>query len=186
MTLPAATAISVSPVIGAELPVDQQHLRSVLACFPTGVVVVTARAANGAPVGLTVSSFSPVSLQPPLVLWSLGLTSSLLETFQQVSHYAINVLRADQLPLCLQFAQRHTDRFAGVALRQGLHDLPLLQDALAWFECRTHSRHVEGDHMILVGAVERCASTPGIPLIHHSRGYHLSQPHPDSPPKKPA
>lgn len=170
-----------TPSIVAHPSVDEHALRSALSRFPTGVVVVTARTAAGIPVGLTVSSFSPVSLRPPLVLWSLGMSSSLLETFQNTAYYAINILRAEQLALCLQFAQRSADRFNGVAIRQGLHDLPLLQDALAWFECRNRSRYVEGDHMILVGEVERCDYAEGLPLIHHSRAYHLSQVHPDSP-----
>lgn len=139
--------------------------------------MVTSLTPQGTPIGLTVSSFSTLSLHPPLVLWSLGLSSSLLEIFQNCPHYAINVLREDQLDLALQFARRGVDRFAGIACHPGGTGVPILDHALAWFECKNRSRYPEGDHTILVGEVERCAFAEGLPLIHHSRDYYSSAPH---------
>jgi len=162
---------------------DEFGYRSALSRFATGVAVVTACDAQGNPVGLTVSSFSPVSLHPPLILWSLGVHSSLLPLFQQASCYAVNVLRENQLDLCLQFAQRGVDRFAGVAWQPGACGTPLLANALAWFECKNRSQYTEGDHMIFVGEVQDYSYAEGSPLILHSRGYHVSQPHPQAPQK---
>lgn len=134
---------------------DSRHLRDALGTFATGVTVITTLDAQGAPVGLTISSFSPVSLNPPLVLWSLVNTAASRDAFLHNRRFAINVLAADQQALALQFASRSLDRFEGVSVEFGTAGLPLLTGALAWFECRRYAEHVAGDHTIFIGEVEQ-------------------------------
>ncbi|MDH4450982.1 MAG: flavin reductase family protein [Rhodoferax sp.] len=151
---------------------SDQQFRQALGMFPTGVTVVTARTPDGALVGLTVSSFNSVSLTPPLVLWSLARKAGTLTAFRQASHYAINVLAADQQALALQFANRKTDRFAGVQFATGVHGAPLLVGAAAHFECFNRSQYPEGDHVIFVGEVERCAHSAHAPaLLYHNGAF---------------
>src|SRR5450830_1921396 len=122
--------------------------------FATGVTIVTARAADGVLVGLTANSFNSVSLAPPLVLWSLARAAASMGVFATGSHYAINVLAADQKDLAERFASKTVDRWAGVAFTQGVGGAPLLAGAAATFECFNRSRYEEGDHVIFVGEVE--------------------------------
>lgn len=134
---------------------DSRHLRDALGTFATGVTVITTLDAQGAPVGLTISSFSPVSLSPPLVLWSLVNTAGSRDAFLQHDRFAINVLAADQQAVAMQFASRKPDRFDGIAIELGTTGLPLLAGALAWFECKRYAEHIAGDHTIFIGEVEQ-------------------------------
>ncbi|MBX6318383.1 flavin reductase family protein [Pigmentiphaga sp.] len=155
---------------------DSTAFRSALGRFATGVTVVTAIGPDGRPVGLTVSSFNSVSLTPPLVLWSLSLTSSSLPMLEAARHYAVNVLAADQLDIAKRFAVRGNpaDRFAQVSWRPGENGAPLLHGCTAWFECYNRSRYHEGDHCIFVGEVERCGHTDAMPLVFHAGGFDLT------------
>ncbi|MEK7347123.1 MAG: flavin reductase family protein [Pseudomonadota bacterium] len=153
---------------------ETAHFRQALSRFATGVTVVTTRASDALAgqassnqfVGLTASSFNSVSLSPPLVLWSLGLHAGSLPLFHAGTHYVINVLATDQLELCKRFAYGQGDRFAGVDYTLGQSGLPILDGALAWFECHNRSRYEEGDHVIFVGEVERCGfAESGEPLV---------------------
>jgi flavin reductase (DIM6/NTAB) family NADH-FMN oxidoreductase RutF len=145
--------------------------------FATGVTIVTARAADGGVVGLTANSFNSVSLDPPLVLWSLSRAAASLAAFSKGSHYAINVLAADQKALAERFAMRVADRFAGVDFDEGAGGAPLLHGAAATFECFNRSRYEEGDHVIFVGEVERCAHRAGAtPLLFHGGRYFTELP----------
>jgi flavin reductase (DIM6/NTAB) family NADH-FMN oxidoreductase RutF len=160
MTLPPRRALAPS--------FSTLEFRAALGMFATGVTVVTARAANGTRVGLTASSFNSVSLDPPLVLWSLSRNAASLPAFTTGSHYAINVLSAEQQALAERFAARHADRFAGLAFREGVSGAPILEGAAAVFECFNRSRYDEGDHIIFVGEVEHCEHRAGAtPLIFH-------------------
>lgn len=151
--------------------------RAALGMFATGVTVVTARSADGGLVGLTANSFNSVSLDPPLVLWSLARKAATLTAFQQGSHYAINILAADQHALAERFASRAADRFAGIAWREGAGGAPLLDGTAAVFECFNRSRYEEGDHVIFVGEVERCGRVAGAsPLIFHGGRYFTELP----------
>ncbi len=143
--------------------------------FATGVTVVTTLSDANEPVGLTASSFNTLSLDPPLVLWSLGLNSSSLAVFRRARYFAVNVLESHQLGLARQFSQRRPDRFANVPLHPGLHDVPLLDGALAWFECETQSAHEFGDHVLFIGAVIRCARVEGSPLLFRKGEFAISQ-----------
>lgn len=150
---------------------DTRSLRDALGEFATGVAVITARAADGTPVGVTINSFASVSLEPPLVLWCLGLQSPSLAVFESCSHYAINVLAADQVELSQRFSQSQSDRFAGIDLKVGAGGTPILPGCCAWFECRNEMRYPGGDHLIFVGRVEnfQCDGKP--PLIFHGGRY---------------
>ena len=151
--------------------------RAALAMFATGVTIVTARDALAAPVGLTANSFNSVSLAPPLVLWSLARQAGSMAAFERGSHYAVHILAADQHALAERFASREVDRFAGIAWREGLGGVPLLAGAAAVFECSNRSRYEEGDHVIFVGAVERCEHRAGAqPLIFHGGRYFTELP----------
>lgn len=144
---------------------DGREFRRALGCFATGVTVVTTVAADGAYAGLTVSSFNALSLNPPLVLWSLGLASTLTRDFEAASHFAVNVLADGQIALSRRFASRAAHKFAKLDVRSGAGGAPLLPDCAAWFECRTVSRATRGDHLLFIGEVERFASTTRKPLL---------------------
>lgn len=153
---------------------DARAFRQALGRFATGVTIVTARAADGRPVGLTASSFNAVSLEPPLVLWSLSLKASSMAVFAAGSHYAIHVLAADQVGLAERFATPGLrDRFQGLDTVDSPAGVPLLSGATAVFECFNRSQHREGDHVIFVGEVERCRADPGrAPLLYHGGRYY--------------
>jgi flavin reductase (DIM6/NTAB) family NADH-FMN oxidoreductase RutF len=163
---------------GAKAPAfDSADFRAALATFATGVTIVTARDAQGAPVGLTANSFNSVSLEPPLVLWSLSRQAGTMPAFARGSHYAIHILAAGQHALAERFASRDVDRFAGVAWREGSNGVPLFDGAAAIFECFNRSRYEEGDHVIFVGEVEHCERSPGAqPLIFHGGRYFTELP----------
>jgi flavin reductase (DIM6/NTAB) family NADH-FMN oxidoreductase RutF len=147
---------------------DTRFFRNALSQFATGVTVITTRSADGGFVGMTASSFNSVSLEPPLVLWSLGNASVNLPLFTANTHYVINVLSAEQLALAQQFASKVEDRFAGVSYALSPQGNPIIDGACAWFECHNRSRYPEGDHVIFVGEVEQCSFTPAEPLIFHA------------------
>ena len=167
-----------NPPRKAQPPSFSAHeFRSALGMFATGVTIVTARSADGAVIGLTANSFNSVSLEPPLVLWSLSRAAASLAVFSAGSHYAINVLAADQKSLAERFAMRGADRFAGVSFDQGAGGAPLLHGAAATFECFNRSRYEEGDHVIFIGEVERCTWRPGAaPLLFHGGRYYTEHP----------
>lgn len=151
--------------------------RSALGLFATGVTIVTARDASGLPIGLTANSFNSVSIEPPLVLWSLARSASSMPAFEAGSHYAINILAADQHALAKRFASRSADRFEGVDFRDGAGGAPIFDASVAVFECFNRSRYEEGDHVIFVGEVERCSTRPGAqPLIFHGGRYFTELP----------
>ena len=136
------------PVASAAAPLtpfSPEEYRAALGQFATGVTIVTAHADDGRLIGLTANSFNSVSLAPPLVLWSLSNHSSSMPGFQTASHYAINVLAADQRLLAERFSRKGIDRFEGVAWRTGLSGAPVIDGAVAVFECRNRSQHAEGD-----------------------------------------
>lgn len=153
------------------------EFRRALGMFATGVTIVTARDATGALVGLTANSFNSVSLDPPLVLWSLSLRAGSMPTFTRGSHYAIHILAADQVALAERFATKDIDRFAGLPWREGAGGVPVLDGAVARFECFNRSQYEEGDHVIFVGEVEHCEHrVGGQPLLYHGGRYYTELP----------
>ena len=154
-----------------------QAFRAALGMFATGVTIVTARDADGVLVGLTANSFNSVSLRPPLVLWSLSRQAGSMPAFARGSHYVVNILAADQHALAVRFASRQPDRFADVAFRDNPAGAPVIDGAAAVFECFNRSQYQEGDHVIFVGEVERCAHREGAaPLLFHGGRYYSELP----------
>jgi flavin reductase (DIM6/NTAB) family NADH-FMN oxidoreductase RutF len=145
--------------------------RRALSQFATGITVVTARAPHGEPAGITVNSFNSVSLDPPLVLWSLALRASAFDVFRHCERYMVNVLASDQLDLARQFAAHGGDKFTDAQWSWTDSVLPRLEGCVAWFECANRSQYEEGDHVILVGRVESFETAPGTPLIFHNGRY---------------
>jgi flavin reductase (DIM6/NTAB) family NADH-FMN oxidoreductase RutF len=150
---------------------DSRAFRDALGLFATGITIVTTRARTGEPVGLTVNSFNSVSLDPPLVLWSLMLGSPSEEAFRAASHYVVHVLGDHQQALSNRFAGSREQRFSGLEMRDGLGGAPLIDDCLARFECRNDIQYAGGDHLIFVGRVERFERSAGKPLIYFGGGY---------------
>ncbi len=152
--------------------VDGKLLRTALGAFVTGITVITARGRQGEWVGLTVNSFNSVSLDPPLVLWSLSLNSPSLAVIKQATHYAVNVLSEGQQDVSQRFASSQPDKFSGLGCSVGLGGVPLLPDCCASFECRNVAQHPGGDHLILIGEVERFShQRERAPLIYFNGGY---------------
>jgi flavin reductase (DIM6/NTAB) family NADH-FMN oxidoreductase RutF len=145
--------------------------RRALAQFATGVTIVTTRGADGRPVGLTVNSFNSVSLEPPLVLWSLALKASSLPAFQQCRYYAVNVLAAGQLEAAKVFADSRADRFGRVRWHEGPFGMPVIDGTVAALIVSNRSRYIEGDHVILVGEVVTYDAPGGAPLVFHDGRY---------------
>lgn len=173
--LGAFTSGDRAPQAAADAP-GGRDFRDTLGRFATGVTVITALSPEGTPVGLTISSFNSVSLDPPLILWSLSLNSPSLDSFRTASHYAVNVLSAEQQELSSRFASRVTNRFADLPYRPGLGGAPLLEGCCAWFECAPEALYPGGDHLILVGRVERFSPGPAqSPLIFHNARYNRLQ-----------
>lgn len=150
---------------------DSRSLRDALGEFATGVAVVTTLGADGRPVGVTINSFASVSLDPPLVLWSLGLASPSRAAFESCGRYAVNILAADQVEFSQRFSQPREDRFSGIELTVGAGGTPLLAGCCAWLECRNEARYPGGDHVILVGHVESFQREARDPLIFHGGRY---------------
>jgi 3-hydroxy-9,10-secoandrosta-1,3,5(10)-triene-9,17-dione monooxygenase reductase component len=164
--------MSMDAVTEAPAPaIDKRAFRNALGAFTTGVTVVTTRDAGGRDVGLTVNSFNSVSLEPPLVLWSLARSSASLPAFMQAEHFAVHILAADQEPMSNLFAQRGADKFAGIALARGEGGVPLLPGCAARFSCRTAFRYEGGDHEIFVGEVLAFEAFERAPLVFHKGGY---------------
>ncbi len=160
---------------------ERRDFRRALGQFATGVTVVSTRAKDGRRVGITVNSFSSVSLDPPLVLWSLSRQSSTFEDFAHASHFAVNVLAANQHHLSRQFSTPLPDKFEGVECLEGAAGCPLLKGATAHFVCRNVRQLDGGDHVIFLGEVEEYKWSEGEPLVFHSGRYRVATRHPDIP-----
>jgi 3-hydroxy-9,10-secoandrosta-1,3,5(10)-triene-9,17-dione monooxygenase reductase component len=154
--------------------VDLQQFKRALSCFATGVAVVTTLDSNGEKIGVTVSSFNSVSLNPPLVLWSIAHESKTYSVFTAAEYFAVNVLSLHQGDLAARFAKRGGDKFEGLDCHSGLHGVPLLPDYAACFECETENVFDGGDHKIIVGRVLGLDDRESDPLIFY-RGRYLEK-----------
>lgn len=150
---------------------DQRQFRDALGQFPTGVTVVTARDQSGQPAGMTANSFSSVSLDPMLVLWSIAKSASAYDAFDGAQYFAIHVLAQDQQALSTQFASKDGDRFNGMDFDTNASNVPLLNHYAARFECEVESRFDGGDHVIIVGRVHDFDSRDCEPLAFHAGRY---------------
>jgi len=158
---------------------DRRDYRRALGQFATGVTVVTMRAPDGRKVGVTVNSFSSVSLNPPLILCSVSRQTPSFADFSGATHFAVNVLEAHQHHLSRQFSTPMPDKFAGVDFVEGDRGVPLLNGVIAHFVCRKVREYDGGDHVILIGEVEQYEVSDGEPLVFHSGHYRIVTHHPD-------
>ena len=157
---------------------DEKTFRNALGCFATGVAIVTTtHPETQQPLGLTISSFNSLSMNPPLVLWSLQNCSSLLDVYKHVPRYNIHILSATQLTLAVQFSQgNHTERFANIDYTLNQYGIPVLAQecTAAYFECYNKQQYLEGDHHIMIGQVEHCAHSARMPLVFHAGTFDLT------------
>lgn len=152
---------------------DARDFRNALGSYPTGVCLITTVAPDGRRVGLTANSFSSVSLDPPMVLWSLSRNASAAAVFRDAEYFAINVLAAGDAELSGHFARSGEDKFARFAERfaAGIEGVPLLEGAVATLECHSRHRYYGGDHIVIIGMVERYAYNERPPLVFHRGRY---------------
>ena len=150
---------------------DVRELRKALGQFATGVTVIATRTPDGSLVGLTANSFGALSLNPPLITWALRTSSTSLPVFEAAERFVVNVLAEAQVDVSRRFASSEPNKFDGLAFAQSQHSLPLIHGASAWFECRTVSRQVAGDHCLFIAEVERFTSSEAAPLLFHVGGY---------------
>jgi 3-hydroxy-9,10-secoandrosta-1,3,5(10)-triene-9,17-dione monooxygenase reductase component len=148
-----------------------RQFRAALGSFATGVTIVTTRSAAGEDIGLTANSFNSVSLDPPMVLWSLARKSLSLPAFLESGYFAVHVLAATQEDLSVTFATRGADKFAGLSVTRGAGGIPLLPGCSALFQCKTAFNYEGGDHVIFVGEVQEFEHFNRAPLVFHSGRY---------------
>jgi flavin reductase (DIM6/NTAB) family NADH-FMN oxidoreductase RutF len=152
--------------------IDRKQFRQTLGCFPTGVTVVTGMGPDGELLGVTVNSFSSVSLEPPLILFCLDKGLRSLPAFKAASHYTVNVLCQDQGNIATRFASRDDDKWRGMVPLHGENGCPVIGNAMAVLECAAYTQFEAGDHVIFVGEVVAIRARPDArPLIFHSGRY---------------
>ncbi|SDN61878.1 p-hydroxyphenylacetate 3-hydroxylase reductase component [Pseudomonas jinjuensis] len=156
---------------------DPRDFRRALGNFATGVTIVTAASASGAKAGVTANSFNSVSLDPPLILWSIDKRSSSYEVFREASHFAVNILAADQIDLSNHFARPREDKFAGIDHEIGEGGAPLFADCAARFQCEKWEMVDGGDHWIMLGKVVAFDDFGRSPLVYHQGAYSMVLPH---------
>ena len=156
----------------ASSTIDDARFRQVLGHFPTGVTVITA-AGDGGPAGMCVGSFASVSLDPPLVAFFAGKQSTSYPAIEAAGHYCVNVLGDDQEETARVFAGKSDDKFAGIGWRSSAATgAPVLNDVLAWIDCRIDAVHEAGDHWIVVGLVlDLEIGHEGGPLVFFRGGF---------------
>jgi flavin reductase (DIM6/NTAB) family NADH-FMN oxidoreductase RutF len=149
---------------------DPRTLRDALGCFATGVTVVTCLGPDGAPAGLTVNSFTSVSLDPPLLLVCLAKRAASATALIEATHFAVNVLQTGQQPASIRFATRDEDRFGATPWACGEFNAPILNDSLGVFECERFAVYDGGDHHILVGEVIKASFDASLDPLLYFRG----------------
>jgi 4-hydroxyphenylacetate 3-hydroxylase, reductase component len=148
-------------------------LRAALGRFATGVTIISCRAADGSLVGLTANSFNALSLEPPLILWSLRSASPTLDAFLAATHFAVNVLAENQVELSRRFAAPAPDKYDEGLWTEGLGGAPVLAGCPAVFECEKVSVQTAGDHLLFIGRVHRASEAPIAPLVFQSGHYRM-------------
>ena len=151
---------------------DARTFRNALGCFATGITIVTSQSADGERLGFTANSFNSVSLDPPLVLFSLDRTAYSLKAFEAAGVFAINILREDQEAVSVAFARALSNKWEGVRVESWVTGSPILAESLASFDCQTTSMHDGGDHVIFVGRVLQLqVRAEGRPLVYFRGAY---------------
>ena len=158
---------------------NPREIRNLLGQFATGVTVITKRGKDGRKVGMTANSFSSLSLDPPLILWSLAKTAPSLSDFTSAEYFAIHMLAQEHHQLSGHFARPAEDKFAGIAHQQCAAGTPLLEGALATLLCRNVNQYEGGDHLIFIGQIEQYQQRAGEPLVFHAGKYRIASEHPD-------
>jgi flavin reductase (DIM6/NTAB) family NADH-FMN oxidoreductase RutF len=153
------------------LTVSPDEFRSVLGRFPSGVTVVTTKAADASDSGMTVSAFCSVSLEPPLVLICIEKSASAYQALTSSTGFVVNILSAGQEQIARRFAIVDIDRFEGVGYSRSQNGFAVLDDALGLIECTTVAQHDAGDHTVIVGEVEAARAETGTPLLYYRGGY---------------
>lgn len=153
-------------------PISEAAFRQACGQFATGVAVATVCGPSGEPHGLTINSFTSVSLTPPLILICIDYRAQVLQVFLRASHFAVNILRDSQQDISNRFAYRAEDRFAGVAWKPGSTGAPLIDGSLATVECATRQVVEGGDHTILLAEAVAVSSNAGDPLLYFNSKYH--------------
>lgn len=153
------------------MPVNNEEFRGALGRFASGVSVVTSKCKDGELRGITVSAFSSLSLNPPLILVCIDNRSSLIEHLTEGCTFAVNILGEDQEIHSRRFASKDPNRFDGVGYREGILGSPLLDNALATLECKVVNNYAGGDHTIIVGEVEVASFADDKPLLYFRGGY---------------
>lgn len=161
-----------------EIGFDSKAFRRALGNFATGVTIMTAQNANGDKVGVTANSFNSVSLEPPLVLWSIDKRSSSYAVFEEATHFAVNILSADQIDLSNKFARSKDDKYANVDFDLGAGNAPIFKECSAVFECERYAILEGGDHWIILGRVVNFQDNGRSPLLYHQGAYSSVLPHP--------
>jgi flavin reductase (DIM6/NTAB) family NADH-FMN oxidoreductase RutF len=157
---------------------DTRAFRRALGNFATGITIVTAKGPDGQKVGVTANSFNSVSMDPPLILWSIDKRSSALETFQDAKHFAVNILASDQSELSNNFAKPQDNKYANIDYLDGLGGAPVFEGVAGYFECETDQFIEGGDHWIIIGKVVSFVDASRPPLVYHQGGYSMVIPHP--------
>jgi flavin reductase (DIM6/NTAB) family NADH-FMN oxidoreductase RutF len=153
------------------MPVNNDEFRGALGRFASSVSVVTSKCSDGELRGITVSAFSSVSLNPPLILICIDNRSTLIEHLSEGCAFAVNILGEEQETLSRRFASKEANRFEGIGYREGVSGAPLLEHALATLECKVVNNYAGGDHTIVVGEVEATGLTENKPLLYFRGGY---------------
>jgi 3-hydroxy-9,10-secoandrosta-1,3,5(10)-triene-9,17-dione monooxygenase reductase component len=156
------------------MSIDPRAFRNALGTFATGVTIVTTQDRSGYDVGVTANSFNSVSLEPPLVLWSLAKASASLAAFMEADYFAVHILAANQDALSNQFAKPGHNKFADLKITRGLQNIPLLADCAARFQCKVEFRYEGGDHVIFVGQVQEFEHSGHAPLVYHGGRYAMA------------
>lgn len=159
---------------------DPRAFRRALGNFATGVTIVTAQGPTGDKAGVTASSFNSVSLDPPLVLWSCSKASHSSAIFEAASHFAVNILAADQAEMSNHFARQQDDKFAQIEWQPGIGGAPLFADCSGRFQCETYQKIDGGDHWIFIGKVVAFDDNGRPPLCFHQGAYSMVFSHPGS------
>jgi flavin reductase (DIM6/NTAB) family NADH-FMN oxidoreductase RutF len=170
-TLTAPTTVPGAHEAPAVPMLDSRALRNTLGLFATGVTVVTALGEENKPIGITANSFSSLSLEPPLILWSLALKSPNLAAFEQGRPFVVNILDRQQDGLAMSFARAADNKFDGVSHRCNGAGVALLDDALAQLECTVEFTRVAGDHLLIVGRVAAFDTREGEPLLFYRGAF---------------
>ncbi|MBV1790239.1 flavin reductase [Marinobacterium sp. D7] len=163
---------------------DAKAFRRALGNFATGITVITATTPSGEKTGVTANSFNSVSLDPPLILWSIDKRSGSCKIFEEASHFAVNILAADQINVSNHFARPSEDKFAGIDYKAGLGGAPILPDCSAIFQCEKYETVEGGDHWILIGKVVAFDDIGRSPLLYHQGAYSVALPHSRFPEKQ--